>query len=607
VLGGTFKSTAVILLEPDKSSLRVVSIAGALQLALKDTLLPLDEKSPDGETMTQIAFKTQKSYICDDYSLDPRLGKYAGLLKQVGIRSGAAFPLFKHGDIVGLLTLVSDEVGLFTPELAELLQRLADNVSFALENFDRAEAKAQVDQQIQYIATHDGLTGLANRAMFGQLLSTAIETSRRYNRKFGVLFIDLDRFKIINDTLGHAEGDTLLVETAKRLCSNVRASDIVARLGGDEFVIVLQEIQDAGQAMTVAQKLLAALMKPVLLAGQECRVTASIGGAIFPSDGSDEQTLTKNADMAMYRVKNEGKNGVRFFSPDMQSQSIERLMLETSLSHALERNEFILHYQPKRDLRTGHITGVEALLRWAHPDLGLLQPSQFISLTEETGLIVPIGRWVLQTACMQNMAWQREGLLPLSMAVNLSPRQFADENLLEIIDEALAESGMPPQLLELEITESLVMQNVDQAIAVLAAIKKRGVRLAMDDFGTGYSSMSSIKQFPVDTLKIDRSFIRDLPRDSDDKAIANAIISLGKALGLTIVAEGVETSEQETFLRDHACHEMQGFLFSKPVTADELHDLLRLAADAPPLQPHYQEGETLEQRLEASLNAKIFG
>jgi len=344
-----------------------------------------------------------------------------------------------------------------------------------------------------------------------------------------------------------------------------------------------------------------------LLAGQECRVTASIGGAIFPSDGSDEQTLTKNADMAMYRVKNEGKNGVRFFSPDMQSQSIERLMLETSLSHALERNEFILHYQPKRDLRTGHITGVEALLRWAHPDLGLLQPSQFISLTEETGLIVPIGRWVLQTACMQNMAWQREGLLPLSMAVNLSPRQFADENLLEIIDEALAESGMPPQLLELEITESLVMQNVDQAIAVLAAIKKRGVRLAMDDFGTGYSSMSSIKQFPVDTLKIDRSFIRDLPRDSDDKAIANAIISLGKALGLTIVAEGVETSEQETFLRDHACHEMQGFLFSKPVTADELHDLLRLAADAPPLQPHYQEGETLEQRLEASLNAKIFG
>jgi len=311
------------------------------------------------------------------------------------------------------------------------------------------------------------------------------------------------------------------------------------------------------------------------LSGHECHTTASIGIAMYPADGADVQTLTKNADMAMYLAKEDGKNGFRFFTREIKTPSIERLMLETALRHALQRNEFALHYQPKVDMASGQITGVEALLRWTHPDLGVLPPGQFIPLAEEIGLIVPIGRWVLKEACVQNMAWQRRGLRPVSMAVNLSPRQFADDNLLQDIDEALAASGMSPVLLQLEVTESMVMRNVPRAIKVLNAIQSRGIRLAIDDFGTGYSSMSLMKQFPIDTIKIDRSFVRDLPNDTEDQAIAQAIISMGKALGMTIIAEGVETIEQETFLREHACDEMQGFLFSKPLPSEQLADLLR--------------------------------
>jgi EAL domain-containing protein (putative c-di-GMP-specific phosphodiesterase class I) len=327
------------------------------------------------------------------------------------------------------------------------------------------------------------------------------------------------------------------------------------------------------------------------LCGHECHTTASIGIAMFPADGTDVQTLTKNADMAMYRAKEDGKNGFRFFTEEAKTQSIERLTLETSLRRALDREEFSLHYQPKVDLASGRITGVEALLRWTHPELGMLSPVQFIPLAEETGLIVPIGRWVLKQACAQNMAWQRQGLRPLSMAVNLSPRQFADESLLHYIDDALSSCGMSPMLLQLEVTESMVMQNVSRAVRILEAIRSRGIRLAIDDFGTGYSSMSLMKQFPIDTIKIDRSFVRNLADDGEDQAIAQAIINMGKALGMTIVAEGVETIEQETFLRNHACDETQGFLFSRPVPPDELPQLLqRRPAVSPPQQPEPRAG-----------------
>jgi len=482
---------------------------------------------------------------------------------------------------------ISTEQDTFTPEFAELLQRLADNVSFALENFDRADEKTKADERIEYLASHDSLTGLPNREMFNELLRHAIEVACRHQRRFAMLFIDLDRFKVINDSLGHDAGDILLTEIGNRLRETLRSSDVVARLGGDEFVVILEETAEREDVERIAHNLLSVLGEPMQLSGHECHTTASIGIAMYPSDGSDVQTLIKNADMAMYFAKEDGKNGFRFFTKDTRTQSIERLTLETALRRALDRNQFALHYQPKVDMATGQITGVEALLRWTHPELGVLPPMQFIPLAEETGLIVPIGRWVLKEACAQNMAWQRRGLRRISMAVNLSPRQFVDQHLLQDIDEALAASGMSPVLLQLEVTESMVMRNVSRAVKVLDAIQSRGIRLAIDDFGTGYSSMSLMKQFPIDTIKIDRSFVRDLPKDSEDQAIAQAIISMGKALGMTVVAEGVETTEQETFLRDHACDEMQGYLFSKPVPPQQMADLLRSAPlmISPPLQP----------------------
>ena len=376
--------------------------------------------------------------------------------------------------------------------------------------FDDVTEQRRTEARAAFLATHDDLTGLPNRAVFSQSVSEAVKVGRRYGQRFAVMFVDLDRFKIINDTLGHSAGDALLIEIGKRLRQSVRQSDLVSRIGGDEFVILLREISNAEQVTTVARKMLTAVVKPLIIHGQECRVTASIGISLFPSDAQDEELLTKNADAAMYAVKEEGRNNFLFHSQEIKTQSIQRLMLETSLRRALERNELLLYYQPKQDLSRGTISGVEALLRWHHPDLGLLQPNRFIPLAEETGLIVPIGKWVLETACAQNMAWQRQGLPAIRVAVNLSPRQFADPNLLDDIGAALEKSGMLPELLELEITESMVMQNVEHTLDVLTAIKRLGITLAIDDFGTGYSSMSLVKKFPIDVLKIDRSFVREI-------------------------------------------------------------------------------------------------
>src|SRR6266851_3998529 len=439
---------------------------------------------------------------------------------------------------------------------------------------DISERKVD-EERIHFLANHDALTALPNRAMFSDMLNLAIQNARRYNRNFAGLFIDLDRFKNINDTLGHDAGDKLLQEMGTRLAETVRSSDVVARLGGDEFVVLVQEVAEPKQVAAVARKILSALVEPTVIQGQECRVTASIGVCMYPSEAQNEQALMKNADIAMYRAKEDGKNNYKFYSEENNIHSFERLALETSLRRGLERSEFVLHYQAKLDLHTGKINGVEALVRWQHPDLGMVPPAQFIPLAEETGLIVPLGKWVLHTACAQGVAWLREGLPPLHMAVNLSARQFADEDLVKDIAAALESTGMRPELLELELTESMVIQNTERAGRVLAEIKKMGVRLAIDDFGVGYSSLTHLKRFPIDTLKVDRSFIRDLPQNAEDKAITEAIIAMGKSLNLTVVAEGVETLEQQTFLRDHACDEMQGFFFSKPIPSDQFAELLR--------------------------------
>ncbi len=380
---------------------------------------------------------------------------------------------------------------------------------------DRKEA----EKQIQYLATHDALTDLPNRLMFSQMLNHAIKSARRFKRQFAVLFIDLDRFKNINDTLGHEAGDLLLKEVATRLNQVLREIDLVARMGGDEFVVLIQEVQKPTHVSRVAEKILTAIIRPMVLMGQECRITASVGVCLYPKDGQDEQLLMKNADIAMYLAKEEGKNNYQFYSRTIKSQSIERLTIETNLRRALERNEFSLHYQAKLDFKTGGITGVEALLRWQNPDLGVISPTKLIPVAEETGLIVPIGRWVLQTACFQNVTWQRQGLPTVCLAVNLTRRQLLDDNLLEDVKTALRDSGMAPDLLELEITEGMLMQIPERVVGILTAIKNLGVRLALDDFGTGYSSLTQIRRYPIDTIKVDRSFIHDLPEHVEDTAI----------------------------------------------------------------------------------------
>ncbi len=437
-----------------------------------------------------------------------------------------------------------------------------------------AETKLAHAQRVEYLAYHDGLTGLPNRSMFSMLLIRSIAEARRHSRQLAVAFLDLDRFKQINDTLGHEAGDELLREVATRLKGCVRDSDTVARLGGDEFVVILPELGDGQYASIVAQKILAVIARPYVLIGQEFRVTASVGISVYPQDGLDEQTLTKNADIAMYQAKADGKNRFQFYSRELNANTLERLALEASLRHGLERNEFQLHYQARRDINNGHITGMEALLRWEHPDLGTVAPMRFIPVAEETGLIVPIGKWVLRTACLQNMRWQNLGLQNLSIAVNLSPRQFSDEDLVQDVISILEATGMAPRLLELEINERLLTQDVENTLRILALLKATGVRIAIDDFGTGYSSLATLQRFPLDTIKIDRSLVRDLAASSDDRGLADAIIAMGKSLALTVVAQGVETREQADFLRDHACDELQGFYFNKPLPADQSTQLL---------------------------------
>ena len=430
-------------------------------------------------------------------------------------------------------------------------------------------------ERVQYLAYHDSLTALPNRSLFTKLLIQSIHEAHRFNRQLAVLFLDLDRFKQINDTLGHEAGDQLLQEVATRLKGCLRESDTVARLGGDEFVVLLPELNEEKYVATVAQKILSAIAKSFVLHDQDYRVTASVGICLYPQDGLDEQTLTKNADIAMYRAKEEGRNNYQFFSAKLNADSLERLTLESRLRHAMESHEFELYYQAKRNLRDSRITGMEALLRWKHPDLGIVAPMKYIPVAEELGLMVPIGKWVLKTACLQNVAWQKQGLPRLNIAVNLTSRQFLDVNLLPDLTSILDASGMDAQLLELEITESMLMQNIEKTLRILSGLRGLGVRIAVDDFGIGYSSVATLKQFPLDTIKIDRSLIRDVAGNGQDKNLTAAIIAMGGALSLTVVAQGVETKEQADYLRAHACQELQGFYFNKPVPAEQFAELLR--------------------------------
>ena len=438
------------------------------------------------------------------------------------------------------------------------------------------QQRKRADDRVQYIAFHDDLTSLPNRLMLNQRLNQAISRHRRAGSQLAILFMGLDRFKVINDSLGHEVGDLLLCQVADRLRAQSREGDTVARMGGDEFVVLIENSENLKDISACAHRLFEKLSAPYLLGKKDCHVTLSIGISVFPSDGNDSQALLKAADVAMYRAKETGRNNYQYYLPSMNVHTLERLELESDLSHALERGEFLLHYQPKVEIATGLIIGTEALLRWNHPIRGLVSPGDFIPLAEETGLIVPIGEWVLATACSQNKIWQEQGLKNLGIAVNLSARQFADSNLLPKLTRIIHSSGLDPSSLELEITESVVMSHAECAVTVLERLKSIGVRIAIDDFGTGYSSLGYLKRFPIDTIKVDRSFILDIPGDTGDTKIAKAIIAMAHALRLKVVAEGVENAEQLNFLRAQRCDAVQGYFLFRPLPADQVADILKI-------------------------------
>ncbi|MCM0647782.1 EAL domain-containing protein [Clostridium swellfunianum] len=430
------------------------------------------------------------------------------------------------------------------------------------------------EEKLNKLAYYDPVTDLPNKKHFSEYIIKALDKAKANEERIAVLFIDLDRYKKVNDTMGHLIGDKLLKEAADRFKTLTNDSVFTARVGGDEFIFIQSNIKAAEEAAELAYKILQLIKTPFELDGIEIHITTSIGISIYPEHGEDAVTLMKNADMSMYRVKNSGRNNYEFYNTGMNKEAYEQIVIENSLHHALENDELVLHYQPKFNALTGKLVGMEALVRWKSPKLGLVPPGKFIDLAEETGLIVPIGKWVLRNACAQNKLWQDSGYPPMRVAVNLSVRQFEENNLQEVVDEILKETGLNPEYLELEVTETMAMKNMELIVKNLRKLKEMGISIALDDFGTGYSSLKYLRNIPVDTLKIDRSFINDINSNSAYGAIIDAIIDIAKKLKLGIIAEGVETEEQSSFLIEKNCYEMQGFLFSKPVVKEEFEIIL---------------------------------
>jgi diguanylate cyclase (GGDEF)-like protein/PAS domain S-box-containing protein len=517
----------------------------------------------------------REAVIVTDIMTDPLWKDYCALAAVHGYRSCWSTPILSHeGAVLGVFAMYSFSVReptLAETRLVELTTRIA---GIAIE-------RKRAEDQIRYLAQHDVLTGLPNRSLLNDRLDQAILQTQRHNPWVSVIFIDLDNFKTINDSLGHTAGDELLKVVASRMVGCVRATDTVVRLGGDEFVILLVDLPAKPDEISATlERIRTAIAEPVAIDGRALYVTCSMGVATYPNDGSDPEALLMNADAAMYKAKDAGRDNVQFYTTEMNTRIHEKLALQQEMRDGLARSEFVLHYQPQVDLRTGRVFAVETLVRWQHPTLGLLSPLKFIPLAEETGLIVQLGDWVLHEACRRNKAWQDAGLPPINISVNVSARQFSEKSLIDRVINATHESGMAARYLELEITEGLIMRDVDQAVVTMKELQQLGVQLAIDDFGTGYSSLNALKTFPVARLKIDKSFINNLATDDSDKAVAAAVISLGQKLNLRVIAEGVETIEQVAILRDNNCDECQGYYFSKPVSFEAIADLLRQQAQS---------------------------
>jgi diguanylate cyclase (GGDEF)-like protein/PAS domain S-box-containing protein len=491
-----------------------------------------------------------------------------------------------HGTVLNFESQVYRRDGsiIWISENAHEVKNADDSVQLFEGTVIDITERRQPEARLEHQASHDSLTGLPNRRLLRERIEHGIARAARDGQLVAVVFIDLDHFKLINDSLGHHVGDRLLLEVADRLVASVRGHDTVARQGGDEFVIVLTELHDQAEIGSIVNQLLEIVSQPWVDESQEYGLSCSIGISCYPQDGDEPDALLRSADTAMYKSKEAGRNTYHFFTPEFNLAINERLELENNLRHAIERDEFRVHYQPRIDVASGRIVGAEALIRWQCPGKGLVPPDSFIPIAEETGLIIPIGNWILREACRRNKAWQRAGLPPISVSVNLSPIQFRHHSLVQSVADALHHADLDPAYLELELTESFVMHDAERINIAMQALKALGVDIAVDDFGTGYSSLSYLKRFPVDRLKIDKSFVRDIHSDPDDAAIVVAIITLGHALGLKVVAEGVETLAHVEFLRAHHCDEIQGYYYSRPVPADEFEAQLR-AMNAAVLTP----------------------
>ncbi len=521
----------------------------------------------DASTLAGVCLAARQSIVVRDIRADTRFRERPPDMPAEFL-SAVAVPIQGPDAPYGVLCVQGADVRDYSTEEIGFLETIANALAVA-SNRHRTE------NRLAYFAQFDSLTGLPNRNLFRDRLAHAISRAHRGGSLVALLFIDLDRFKEINDSLGHEAGDQVLREVGTRLGNGLREGDTLARLGGDEFTVILEDLDNAEQVRTVAEKLQRAFGEPLRLGGRELAVTPSIGIAMYPADGEDTDALLKHADIAMYHAKNEGRDNFQFYAADMSTAASERRSLEYSLRHALEHKEFVLHYQPLIDLKDGTIAGAEALLRWRHPEWGLVPPGRFIGIAEQTGLIVPIGEWVLREACSRLQQWRSADVRVVPVAVNLSARQFRKSDLVEVVRSGLRDTGLDPSLLKLEITESLLMENPEASGAVLEALKNMGLSLVLDDFGTGYSSLAYLKHFPLDVLKIDRSFVKDIPNDADDVAIVRATVGLAHSLGLQVTAEGVETAEQAAFLRGLGCEYAQGYLFSKPIEAAAFVALLK--------------------------------
>lgn len=495
--------------------------------------------------------------------------------RKFNVRALVVAPLMVRGKVIGAFSFYCIKTKVVcSAEYADFARKLASSISLALENAHLFDERKQIEEEMRRMAQHDALTGLPNRRLFAEILAIEFAQARRHRSKLAVLFLDLDRFKEVNDTLGHEAGDRLLKKVADRFRRTIREADTVARIGGDEFNMILADISRAEDVSDIALKIVASLREPIVLDGHELHVTTSVGISIYPDDSEEIETLLRYADIAMYHAKENGRNTFRFYNPSINTRSIERIKLESWLRQTIKREELVVYYQPQVDIKSGKVCYAEALVRWNHPDRGLLEPKDFLPLAEETGFITSIDEWVLRTACSRTAAWKKTGLNAFCVTVNLSARRFQSPDLVDMITSVLEETGVAPDCLDLEVTESTAMSNVERSASQLRDLRGMGIHISIDDFGTGYSSLNYLKKLPIERLKIDKSFIHDIARDADDRAIVSAVTAMAHSMKLKVTAEGVETEEQLSFLKMTGCDEMQGFLFSKPVPAEQFEELI---------------------------------